>query len=190
MVQSWTNTDNLYIKFGTSKTTAENWGDYRMPGGSRVLEGLIDVSTLTTVVSSGVAILSDTILFPPAGGTGGGNSNSWYIEKVETAVETAISSTVGTISVGLIQTDRVTVPTSYSSAILAALISSDNLASSNGTQTYFRGTTGAGNFVGITMPTSAALVGPFYLTGTVTTAGLTGKLRVRIHYRGIGTITQ
>jgi hypothetical protein len=188
---SWQNTDNLYLKYGNTKTTSENWGEYRMPGGTRVIEGLIDISTLSTIVSSSANILSDNLVFPNLQtSTGSPNSNTWFIEKVETVAETAISSTVATVSVGLIQDDRVTTPTSYSSALIATLVSSDGMTQ-GAVKTLSAGVTGAGNLVGqLSTLGAAASTGPYYITGSCTVAGTTGKLRVRIHYRGIGTITQ
>ena len=195
MVQSWTNADQLYLKFGTSKTTAENWGDYVSPNGNRVIEGLVDISTLTTVGST-VGILSDTVFFPPAGNTSastalgiGANSNSWFIEKVELVAETAMSSTVATISLGLIQTDRATVPTSYSSALVAAVTGATLVQGA--LVTLGATITGAGNCVGqLATVGPLAATGPYYITGSCNTASITGKIRVRISYRGIGTITQ
>lgn len=183
---NWTNSDTLFLKFGTTKANAENWGDYSMPGGFRIAEGLVDISTLSTVASSGVNILSDTLLFPQSSSA---NSNPWFIEKVELVTETAMSSTVSTVSIGLIQEDRVTTPTSYSSAIVASVAGATLVQGS--VVTLSATISGAGNLVGqlssIAWPSA---VGPYYITGQVSNPNLTGKVRVRIHYRGIGVITE
>lgn len=183
---NWQNTDNLYLKFGTTKAAAENWGEYKTTGGTRIIEGLLDISTLSTIASSGANILSDTLIFSPSSGA---NSNSMFIEKVELVAETAMSSTVSTISIGLIQDDRVTTPTSYSSAIVASVAGATLVQGALVTLGATIST--VGNLVGQLAATGpASSTGPYYLTGSVSNPNLTGKIRVRIHYRGIGTITQ
>jgi hypothetical protein len=187
MVQSWTNADGLYLKFGTSKTTAEVWGDYSIGEGNRVIEGLIDVSTLTT--SS--VIQSDNLFVFPAGGTGGANSNTWFIERVELMVETAVA-TITSLSIGLVQLDRSTTPSNYDHALVNAELTAA-LATVGDRQIYVgadsvpAGSTKGGTLIG---STPAAATGPYYITAKIAGSAGTGKVRVRIYYRGIGTITK
>ena len=100
MAQNWLNNDGLFIQYGTDKAIPETAGDFLSYGANRIVEVLIDLTTLTSTA----AIQSNTTIFsaPPTG--------QFYIEKVELTVETA--SVGGTsFSVGLIQTDRATIPT-------------------------------------------------------------------------------
>jgi len=108
-----------------------------------------------------------------------------YIEKVEVIVETASASGTS-FSVGLIQMDRATIPTNYSTAFVNALAN----ASTNAVGDYVTltaGSTSAGGLIG-TYPANAT--GPYYLTALSSGTYTTGSVRVRIYYRGVGVITQ
>lgn len=172
---SWNNNDGLYLLYGTAKATAETAGDYLAYGSNRVLEVLIDLTTLTSTA----AIQSNTTFFPspPTG--------QLYIERVELTVETASASGTS-FSVGLIQADRSTIPTNYSTAFVNALIN----ASTNAVGDYIvmsAGSTSAGGLIG-TYP--AAATGPYYITALSSGTYTTGKVRLRIFYHGVGVITQ
>lgn len=199
---NWTNQDNLYLKFGTTKATVEEAGDFLALGRTRVLEVNIPSSTFTSLVafSSGLAgtILSDTVLFPPAGstssGAGAANSNTWQIEKVELIGITSASSNAGTplLNVGLVQTDRTTVPSGYQAALISgatvANMSSGALVTYVATGSVPTSASGAGTFIG---GTPSAATGPYYLTASTNTSAFSaGAVRVRVFYRGTGTITQ
>lgn len=184
---NWTNSDNLYLKYGTSKTVAEAAGDYPTIGESRIMEVRVDLSTLATATAS---ILSDNVLFGP----GANNSNSWIIEKVELSVDTAATSSgSGTFKMGFIQNDRATVPSNYDHALINAETTA-NMATVGDRLVYVgadsipAGSTHGGTLIG-SAPASAT--GPYYLTAQAATAVFqTGVVRVRIFYHGIGTITQ
>ena len=45
---SWTNSDSLYLQFGTSKATPEIAGEFSMPGQFRVAELDLNLGTLGT----------------------------------------------------------------------------------------------------------------------------------------------
>jgi hypothetical protein len=201
---NWTNQDNLYLKFGTTKITAEQAGDFVAYGTLRILEVDIPSATFTTLAafSSGLAgtILSDTVFFPPAGstssGAGAASSNTWVIEKVELFGEVSAvpfsSGSPGLLNVGLVQFDRATVPSGYQAALLsgvsAAQMSSGAFSTFVATGSLPTSATGAGTFVG---GTPSAATGPYYLTASTTTSTFTaGAARVRVYYRGTGTITQ
>jgi hypothetical protein len=212
MVQSWTNNDNLYLKFGTSKITADNSGDYTMYGPNRVAELTINAATYSsigvTAASSGNAasmtIISDTVLFPPAGssssGAGASNSNTWMIEKVEVFTDVSPSAANGTpaLNIGLVQWDRLTLASSGYGSALASGVALANL-SSGALNTYLftgslpSGGAGIGALVG-TSPSSAN--GPYYVTASIASTAASapfanvGNTRVRIYYHGTGTITQ
>lgn len=172
---NWMNSDGLYIQYGTSKAVPETGGDYLNYGANRVMEVLIDLTTLTSTA----AIQSNTTFFPspPTG--------QLYIEKVELTVETASASGTS-FSVGLIQADRATIPSNYSTAFVNALINASTNAVGD-LITMSAGSTSAGGLIG-TFP--AAATGPYYITALSSGTYTTGKVRVRIFYHGVGVITQ
>lgn len=208
MAQNWLNPDNLFLKFGTTKATVDNSGDYVSFGTNRVAELTINAATyssITTAVASNGApgvILSDTVLFPPAGssssGAGASNSNTWIIEKVEVFTDTSPSAATATpaLNIGLASWDRIGLASSGYGSALASGIALANL-SSGALNTYLftgslpSGGAGVGSLVG-TSPSS--VTGPYYVTASVASAGQAfgnvGNTRVRIYYHGTGTITQ
>lgn len=175
MAQNWTNSDGLFLQFGTDKAVAEVGGEFLSYGANRTIEVLIDLTTLTSTA----AIQSNTTLFPA------GISGQMYIEQVEVVMETASASGTS-FSVGLIQTDRATIPTNYSTAFInAALNATTNAAGDK--ITFTTGSTSAGGLIG-SSPASAT--GPYYITALASGTYTTGKARVRILYRGLPPITQ
>lgn len=175
MAQNWYNKDGLFIQYGTDKTTAEVGGDYMTYGPNRMCEVLIDLTTLTSTAT----IQSNTTFFgaPPTG--------QMFIEKVEATAETGAASGTS-FSVGLIQADRSTIPSNYSTALINAEVTA-TLATAGMAQTYFQNTTHAGGLIG-TQPANAT--GPYYITALSSGTFTTGKIRVRVFYHGIGVITQ
>lgn len=176
MAQNWLNKDGLFLQFGTDKAIAETAGEFLSYGANRVVEVLIDLTTLTSTA----AIQSNTEIFsaPPTG--------QLYIEKVEVTAE--IGAATGTsFSVGLIQADRATIPSGYSTALINAEVTA-TVATAGMAQTYFQNTTHAGGLIG-SYP--AAATGPYYITAlSAGSAFTTGKVRVRVYYHGVGPITQ
>lgn len=172
---SWFNNDGLYVQYGTQKAVPETAGDYLSYGSNRMIEVLIDLTTLTSTA----AIQSNTTFFPAP------PSGQLYIEKVELTVETASASGTS-FSVGLIQTDRATIPSGYSAAFVSALANASTNAVGD-LLTLSAGSTGAGSLIG-TFPANAT--GPYYLTALSAGTYTTGKVRVRIFYHGVGVITQ
>lgn len=194
MAQNWLNKDGLFIQFGTDQTTAEAAGEFALPGSpNRIVEVAFNLATANAGASINATptIISNNLIFP-APPTG-----QLYIEKVELVVETlATSSGSPTLSVGLIQMDRATVPSNYNTAfinaeVLTALAATGTLEyfNPNGSTTSIpAGSTRGGGLIG-TQPANAT--GPYYLTATGTATAFTaGIVRVRIYYRGIGVITQ
>lgn len=174
MAQNWLNADGLFLQFGTDKAVSETAGEYLSYGGNRVVEVLIDLTTLTSTA----AIQSNTELFP--------SGSNLFIEKVEAVAE--VGAATGTsFSVGLIQTDRATIPANYSTAFINAEVTA-SLADAGDSVTYNEDTANAGGLIG-SFPASAT--GPYYITAlSAGSTFTTGKIRVRIYYHGVGTITQ
>jgi len=172
---NWLDPDGLYRQYGTQKAVPETAGDYLSYGSNRVLEVVIDLTTLTSTA----AIQSNTTIF------GTSASSQIIIEKVEVQVETG--STGGTsFSVGLIQSDRATIPSNYSTAFVNALVNASTNAAGD-LLTLSTGSTSAGGLIG-SQP--AAATSPYYITALSSGTYTAGKVRVRIHYHAIGTITQ
>lgn len=172
------NADGLLLKYGVNKAVPALWGDYLSYGANRLIEGTLDLSTLVTANAN---VVSDNTFFPspPTG--------QLFIEKVELVVETAAASSgSGTFKLGLIQTDRATVPSNYDHAFIATETTA-HLTPAGTTITY---TTGgqAGALIG-SFP--AAATGPYYITAQAGTAVFqSGLVRIRIFYHGTGVITQ
>lgn len=169
---NWLDPDGRYRKYGTSLADPETAGEYMSFGSNRVVEVLIDLTTLTATA----AIQSDTTFFgSPAAG-------QMYIEEVQAVCE-ADAAGGTSISVGLIQTDRATIPSNYSTAFINAETA---LTDAGDKITYNEDTTHAGGLIG-SSPANAT--GPYYITALSNGTWTTGKVRVRILYHGVGTIT-
>jgi len=184
---SWTNSDGLYLQFGTAKATAEVGGDYLAYGSNRVAEVTVNISTLSSGVATASTPVSNTLFFP--------QGQNLFIEKVEVVTEVATSATSGALNIGLVQDDRTTVPTGGASAFVAAATSTA-FTTAGTIVTYTAGTASAGGFIGNynsqwnTNTSGTNSVGGYvtaYVTGT---SSATGQLKVRIFYHGVGTITQ
>jgi hypothetical protein len=170
---NWLNNDQLYLKFGTSKAVPSTTGEFETPtsGGLRVIEGLIDLTTLNT---STATILEDNLKFP----------TGMLPEQVELFVETAATGATATLSIGLMKDDRSTSlsDTAFVNAVAVATLTPA------GTKLIINvGSTGAGGYLGQTVnPTE-----PGYLTAKAGTAVFSaGKVRYRILYRSNAVITQ
>jgi hypothetical protein len=181
---SWTNSDGLYLQYGTAKAVPETGGDYLSYGSNRLAEVTINLSSLNTSTTN---IVSNTLFFP--------QGQNLFIEKVELVTEVASSATGNALSVGLVQDDRSTVPTGGATAFVAAATSTV-LTTAGALVTYTAGSASGGGFIGYyntqwnTNTSGTNSVGGYitaYLSG-VSTA--TGQVKVRIYYHGVGTITQ
>jgi hypothetical protein len=182
MAQNYTTKSGLFLQFGTDKAIPETFGEYVLFGPSRVVEGVINLTSLTT---TGL-IVSNTTFFPGFATTP--VSNSLFIEKIELIPE--IASTTGTsatFSLGLIQADRATIPTNYGTAFVSGLA---NTATStlDAITTIFGGSTGAGGLIGAGPAVATA---PYYITAQTGVGTYTaGQLRVRIYYHTLtGLVT-
>ena len=179
MAQNWFNNDGLFLQFGTDKAIPETGGEYRTTGPNRLVEVLIDLSKLNT---STATILSYTTKFPAMA--------NGFIEKVEVIAEVAMSTTSSpTLSVGVIGEDQATVPTNGGTAFVKAAAAS-TLSHEGDMLTLTYGSTAAGDHIGASYEDTTVLNAPMYLTAILGTATATGIIRVRVYYRGVGTITQ
>lgn len=175
---------NLYLKFGTPKIAISTWGDYVAFGQNRVIEGVVDLSTIT----AGNTLIVSDVLFYPVLATG-----QLFIEKVEAVCETALTGGTS-FSFGLIDSDRSTVPTNYNTAFINAEVTA-TFDTAGKAVTYVTGTSKAGGLIGsapaVQTPIAPDLVNAYYLT--VTTAGTytAGKMRLRVYYHALDVaITQ
>lgn len=156
----------LYRKYGVAKTLPVSGGDYKSFGETRVIELDIDLTTLT----ASPVIQNDVVFF----------GTSMFIEEV--IVDTETGATGGTsFSVGLVQQDRSTVVSN--TAFLAAAPIADH-ATAGLRKSYTTGVTGVGANVGTTVANAG------YITALAAGTYSAGKVKVRIKYRGFGTITQ
>lgn len=163
---TWFNNDGLYLKYGTQKTTATTAGDYKSFGDTRILELTIDLTLLT----ASPVIQNDVTFFGP----------NMLIEEITTDVD--VAGVGGTsFSVGLIGLDRTTVD-SNTKFLSAAPIADHNALGAK--KSYVAGVTGVGSGIGTTV------TNPGYITALAAGTYSAGKLKVRIRYRGFGTITQ
>lgn len=170
---SWLNNDNLYLQYGVTKAVPEVAGEFQSPGANRIIEVLINLVPLTSTA----AIQSNTEIFP--------DGSNMYIEQVEVICETA--ATGGTsFDVGLIQTDRATIPANYSTAFVNAMVLADVTTAGQKTA-LTEGSTYAGGLIG---STAASATGPYYITALASGTFTAGVARVRIYYHGVGTISQ
>jgi len=155
------NSDNLFVKIGTTKATPNLAGEFRTYGALREIEVAIDLTTLTTT-----SVIQSDQVFVPSG---------VRIEEVEIVAETAATSGgAPTLDVGMIQTDRTTV-TSNTSFIAALAMTAIDAA---GEKNVLRiGSTSVGAAVG----TTTSQVN--YIAARANTAAFTaGRVVVRIRY--------
>lgn len=196
---AWLNNDGLILQYGVAKAYRNDAGEFLNYGANRVVEVLIDLSTLNT--SNAQIVDLDTILPSMA---------NFYVEKVELTAEVGMSTgssptlSVGVVNVGLSGGSTTvtygttattgyqntvtvaTVPTNGGTAFVSSLAAS-SLSSAGDLVTLTTGVSGAGNYVG-DYEDSTNLTSPMYITATLGTHTATGKIRCRIYYHGVGTI--
>lgn len=180
---SWLDNDGKFRQYGTSKAVPEVGGDFLSYGETRVIEVTIDLTTLTT---SPLA-QSYTTFFPAS-------NTQLFVERVVYDTEigmTASGATAINVGTGFMTPGTLTNPPAMTAISNTAFINGALNATftTAGQQTILTtGSTGAGGYIGTT---SADQTHKNYITamsigGTYTT----GKIKVRIYYRGFGTITQ
>lgn len=172
---NWLDGDGLYRQYGTSKAVPEVSGEYLSYGSNRVIEVLIDLTTLTSTA----AIQSNTEFFPALA------AGQLFIEQVEVVAETAAAGGTS-FSVGLIQSDRSTIPSNYSTAFVNAMVTA-SMTPAGKKVTLTNAVASAGGLIG----TGAAVAtAPYYITALAAGTYTNGLIRVRIFYHAIGVITQ
>lgn len=165
---NWTNSDGLYIEFGTSKPAVDVAGEYKTYGDFREINARIDLTTLT---SSGT-IISQNLKFP----------KELRIARVDVISDTAATGSGATLDIGLMKEDRST-ELDYNGLVAALPVAS--LATVGTITSLSTGTASAGALIG----TSTSSVG--YLTANYNTTAFTaGTVDVRIFLYGRGVITQ
>lgn len=167
---SWTNNDGLFIQYGTSKAVPTTAGDFLSYGEWRDIEFTLTLSSLT----ASPAIVANTTFLP----------SGVFIESVQ--VKTEVAGTTGTsISVGTMRADRSTV-ISNTALINAQVLTSHDAAGEENTYTV-PAAGGGGSLLGTT---TSFTDGFAYITALAAGTYGAGVVKVRIRYRGIGTITQ
>lgn len=174
---NWLNNDTLFLQYGTAKATSETGGEYKSYGANRVTEFLITGSGLSAS-SSSPTFLSYTDIFP--------SGTDIMIEKVELLAEAPISQTGTTLSVGFMNLDQKTLPSSTASTAIVNAISTASLSTQGVLVTLATGSTAAGNAIGLFSATS--WTSPVYFTAFVNTAISTGSIKTRVYWHGVGTI--
>jgi hypothetical protein len=174
---NWLDPDGRFRQYGTSKATPEVGGDYLAYGETRCIELTIDLTTLTTSPK----VQSYTTFFP--------NSTQIFVEKVVVDVETAsaggTSFSVGTGYLTSSNTPPVATAISNTAFVNALVNASTNAAGDQVSMTA--GSTSAGGYIG---GASGDQTHKNYITALASGTYTAGLVKVRIYYRGVGTITQ
>lgn len=171
---NWLDPDGLYRQFGTSKAVPTTVGDYLSYGETREIELTV---TLASTAAGATTILGNTTFVP----------TGVFIEQVEMDVETAAAGGTS-FSIGTMRADRSTVGTGGTAA--GSFITGEVLATvtpAGKKVIYTAGTSAAGTLIGAT---TAFTDGFAYITLTNVGTFTNGVMKIRIKYRGIGTITQ
>jgi len=167
---NWTNNDGLFIQYGTSKAVPTTMGDYLSLGEWRDIEFTLTMASLTATP----AIQGNTTFLP----------TGVFIESVKTNVEVAGAGGTS-ISVGTMRADRTTVISNTGLLNAQVLTSHDTAGETNEYTVAAAG--GGGGLVGTT---TSFPDGFAYITALAAGTYSNGVMKVRIRYRGIGTITQ
>lgn len=167
MVQSWMNSDNLYLKFGPDKATASTGGEYVTTGEMREVELTIDLTDLTQTET-----IQDDGVFLPAG---------VRIQEVELRTQTA-GATGTAIDVGLIKASDRSTEVDYNGLLAAAPLAVMN---SDGERTIYTAittvpasATGTGALIGTTLAYTSMISASM----TDATAFTAGVVKVIIRY--------
>lgn len=170
---NWFNNDGLFVQFGTSKAVPTTMGDYLSLGETREVEFTL---TFAGAVPAGQFILGNTTMFP----------SGVFIEQVEMDVEVAAAGGTS-FSVGTVRADRTTTGTGGTAA--NTFINGEVLATVTPAGKKVIYTTGGAAGTGIGTTTSFT-DGFAYIAVTTVGTFTNGVAKIRIKYRGIGTITQ
>lgn len=185
---SWLDPDGKFRQYGTSKAVPEVGGDYLAYGETRCIELTISLASLTALP----LVQSYTTFFPAS-------NTQLFVEKIVLDCEVTAVGATATLQVGtgFLTPGTLTNPPAVTAIAAGAFINNEvvgNLVAgkefiyTNGAVTG-GGTAGAaGTYIGTT---SADQTHKNYITAQANTALFTaGQVKVRIYYRGFGTITQ
>lgn len=167
---AWMNNDQLYIRYGTDKATPTTAGDYLKYGEYREIEFTLTLANLTTTPTP----VGNTTFLP----------SGVFVEEVE--VDTEVAGAGGTsISVGTMRSDRSTAISNTAILNAQVLASHDAAGEKNAYNVPAAG--GGGSLLGTTTSFTDNFA---YITALAAGTYTAGVVKVRIKYRGIGTITQ
>jgi len=167
---NWLNNDGLFIQYGTSKAVPTTMGDFMSLGEWRDIEFTANVATGQPLATAGTYIMGNTTMLP----------TGVFIESVNYSVETAFAGGTN-IGFGTMRADRTTAISNLNLSTGAAVIVDATLVAGYN-NTIFTG--------GIVGTTTSFPDGFAYITATTVGTHTAGSVKVRIRYRGIGTITQ
>ena len=188
-IGSWYDNDGLLRQYGAQKANPTTGGDYLSYGDTREIEVTLTLANLTTT-----ATLAALTTFIPVG------VGQVFIEEV--TYDTEVGMTVGTATAFSVGIGNIVYPATYSTiggASLPAITTINDTAFINGAlnatvttagqrTTLVTGSTGAGSLIGTA--SSATTVANYITAKSVGGTYTGGVVKVRIRYRGIGTITQ
>lgn len=160
---SWTNSDGLYIRYGTTEATVTTAGEYpTMPAGMHVTE--LRIPALTALGTAAAIQANSTIL--PQGAT--------IAEVVVIAETAATSGGSAVLNVGLVRLDRST-ELDYDGLVAALALTA--IDATGETTRLTKGSTGAGALVGTELANAGIL------TADYDTAAFTaGEVVVRVSW--------
>jgi len=161
MVQSWKNSDNLYLKFGPDKATPNIAGEYVTVGELREVELTITLANLTQSETP----LSDVLMLPAG----------VRIEDV-VVVTQSVAATGVAIDLGLIKNSDRSTEVDYDGLLAAFPLASMDTAGEKSIITV--GSSFAGALIGTTLGFTSLVT----CSATTATAFTTGVIRVRIRY--------
>lgn len=171
---NWMNADGLFLQFGTSKAVPTTMGDYLSYGEWRDIEFTLNLGA-APLSTAGTYIIGNTTFL----------GTNIFLESMNYNVEVAGAGGTS-IAIGTRRMDRVTDISTTNLSPGNAVIAVASLTAGANVTTF----SGAGTLMGTTITTSQFPDGAAYVT--VTTAGTfsAGTVKVRLRYRGVGTITQ
>lgn len=167
---NWMNSDGLFLQFGTSKAVPTTMGDYLSYGEWRDIEFTLNLATGSPLATAGTYIVGNTTFL----------GTNIFLESVNVSVETAAAGGTS-VAIGTRRLDRTTD------------IATNNILTATADGTLVAGynnTTFTGGLVGTTITTSQLPDGAAYITATTVGTHTAGSIKIRLRYRGIGTITQ
>lgn len=177
---SWLDNDGKFRQYGVSKAVPEVGGDFLSYGETRIFEVNISLAALTVL-----PLAQTYTTFFPASNT------QLFVEQVVVDVEVgAVGGTSVSVGTGFMTPGTLTTPPAITTISNTAFVNALVTASINtpGQKLILtNGSTSAGGYIGTT---SADQTHKNYVTALAVGTYSAGQIKVRIFYRGLGTITQ